>query len=169
MSDDDFSSWESFLQYTMNKGLDYGIDGPAVLDRVASTIAHSHITPDFSSATRVADLLLSNLDFVDIRQIPVDMMEFINDTLIGIYPPEPRNKVTSCWMLRALTRAIDACPLDLRLDLFEKVQDGLCIWISDDFQAFTQDEYTFDVSFWDLTVGQLGLTLERAGPLSLPD
>lgn len=129
----------------MNKGLDYGIDAPDIVDRVASTIALSHINPDFGASTRIADLLLSNLDFSDIRQLPTEVLDFVNDTLLGTYPPEPRNKVTSCWVLRSLTRAIDTCPPELHTGFFEKVQDGLCKWISDECESFTEDEYSFSV------------------------
>lgn len=144
LSSDDFNTWEDFLCHTINKALDYGIDSIAVLDAIAELVSQNQ-NPTFTSFTRVADLLLSHLDMPDARQIPDAVMEFVNDTLRYSYPPEPRNKVTSMWVIRSLTRVIETCPSELAMNLLESVQEGLCTWISDEYQALSQEEYTFDV------------------------
>jgi hypothetical protein len=128
----------------MNKALDYGVDSIAVLDHIAGLVSQNQ-SPTFTSSTRVADLLMSHLDMPDARQIPDAVMEFVNDTLRSSYPPEPRNKVTSMWMIRSLTRVIETCPSELAMNLLETVQDGMCTWISDEYQALNPEEYAFDV------------------------
>lgn len=141
---DDFEVWDEFLQYATNKALDYGVDSSVVLDHVATIVAQNR-TPAFTDSARVADLLLTHLEVNDTRQIPGVLFDFVNDTLHSTYPPEPRNKITSIWLLRSLTRAIDACPTELALSLFDTIQDGVSLWISDSYDVFTEQEYEDEV------------------------
>ncbi|KAG1822871.1 uncharacterized protein BJ212DRAFT_1331086 [Suillus subaureus] len=144
MANDEFDTWDNFLQHAVNKALDYGIDASNVLDRVAEIVSENPC-PAYASSTRVADLLLTHLDMADARQLPSYIFDFVNDTLQSTYPPEPRNKVTSIWMIRSLIRVVDACPAELRLNLLETLQEGISLWISDEFHVFTEDEYTGDL------------------------
>lgn len=136
--------WEGFLCQTISKALDYGVDSVTVLDNVASTISQNQ-SPTFSSSPRVADLLMSHLDMVDARDIPGAVIEFVNETLRSSYPPEPRNTTTCMWAARTLTRVLDSCPPELFLGLLENLQEGLCLWISDEYQAWNEREFTHDV------------------------
>ncbi|KAH9936222.1 uncharacterized protein B0H18DRAFT_1206615 [Fomitopsis serialis] len=121
----DVDIWNVLLRETMDRALDYGIDSVTVVDQIASTVfSHRSPTPSASS-TRIADLLLSNLDINDARDVPKDVLDLVNDTLASTYPPEPRNKVISIWLIRTLTRVIDACPVELSMNMFELLQDGL--------------------------------------------
>lgn len=144
LSNDEFSVWDGFLRHTMNKANDNGTDAMVVLDHVASVVARSPC-PAFASSTRVADLLLSHCEMDDIRELPSHVFELVNDTLLSTYPPEPRNLKPSMWLIASLTRAIDACPVDLRLNLLEATQDGVGAWLSDEYRVFTRDEYALDV------------------------
>ncbi|KAG1720483.1 hypothetical protein EDB19DRAFT_1917951 [Suillus lakei] len=144
MTNDEFETWDNFLQHAVNKALDYGVDASAVLDRVAEIVSENPC-PAYASSTRVADLLLTHLDMADARQLPSFIFDFVNDTLQSTYPPEPRNKVTSIWMIRSLIRVVDACPAELRLNLLETLQEGISLWISDEFHVFDEDEYTGDL------------------------
>ncbi|CCM01174.1 uncharacterized protein FIBRA_03222 [Fibroporia radiculosa] len=144
MSTEDVEAWDKLLQTTIAKGLDYGIDSVSVIDQIAAKILSNH-DPTLTSSTRVVDLLLSHLEINEARQIPSEVMEFANDTLVSSYPPEPRNKVTALWMIRSLTRIIDACPIELSLSMFEILQEGLSLWIADDYQVFTAEEYAMDI------------------------
>jgi hypothetical protein len=136
--------WDDFLGFAVNKALDYGVDCSTVLDQVAFTISRNP-TPAFEDAARIADLLLTHLDISDARQMPSELFDFVNDVLHSTYPPEPRNKITSSWLLRSLTRAIDACPVEFALNLLEAVQDGVSLWISDSYRVFTEQEYEDEV------------------------
>ncbi|KIJ62575.1 hypothetical protein HYDPIDRAFT_176396 [Hydnomerulius pinastri MD-312] len=144
LSNDEFGAWDGFLKHAMNKANDNGVDAISVLDHVAEVVARTPC-PAFASSTRVADLLLSQCEMGDARQLPCNVFEFVNDTLLSTYPPEPRNLKPSMWLLASLTRLVDACPVELRLDLLESIQDGISTWLSDEYCAFSQDEYTFDV------------------------
>ncbi|TFY54884.1 hypothetical protein EVJ58_g8595 [Rhodofomes roseus] len=141
----DAEVWNAILRETMDRALDYGIDSVTVVDQVASTVSSHHSPTMSASATRIADLLLSNLDITDARDVPKDVLDLVNDTLITTYPPEPRNKVVSLWLIRTLTRVIDACPIELSMNMFELLQEGLAHWISDDYQVFTAEEYAMDI------------------------
>jgi hypothetical protein len=144
LDNDDFEVWDDFLRHAVDKALDYGVDSSTVLDHVASALSQNP-TPAFTDSARIADLLLTHLEISDARQIPGGLFDFVNDTLLSTYPPEPRNKVTSSWLLRSLTRAIDACPAELALNLFETIQDGVSFWVSDSYEVFTDREYEDEV------------------------
>lgn len=143
-SNDEFGVWDGFLRHAMNKANDNGMDAMVVLDHVASVVARSPC-PAFASSTRIADLLLSHCEMDDIRELPTNVFELVNDTLLSTYPPEPRNLKPSMWLIASLTRAVDACPVDLRLSLLEAIQDGVGVWLSDECRVFTRDEYALDV------------------------
>lgn len=144
LSNDEFGVWDGLLRHTMNKANDNGTDAMAVLDHVASVVARSPC-PAFASSTRVADLILSHCEMDDIRELPTNVFELVNDTLLSTYPPEPRNLKPSMWLIASLTRAVDSCPMGLRLSLLEATQDGVGAWLSDEYRVFTRDEYALDV------------------------
>lgn len=163
MTNNDVEDWDAFLRIAMDKALDHGIDSVSVIDHVASAISLND-TPTLSSSTRIADLLLSHLEICEARQIPSDVLEFVNNTLVSTYPPEPRNKVTSMWLMRSLTRIIDACPQELYLNLFELIQEGLRIWIADEYEVFTAEEYSMDVSIAHFSCSAIDELLFRSYP-----
>ncbi|KAF9221622.1 hypothetical protein BS17DRAFT_711232 [Gyrodon lividus] len=144
LSNDEFGIWDGFLKHVMNKANDNGVDEISVLDHVAEVVARSP-RPAFASSTRVADLLLSHCEMDDARQFPSNVFDFVNDTLLSTYPPEPRNLKPSMWLIASLTRVIDACPVDFRLNFLETIQDGVTTWLSDEYRVFTREEYTLDV------------------------
>ena len=140
----DLLAWENFLSHAMNLALDSGVDSNTLLDFVACTISQNRC-PTFVSSVRVAELLMSRFDMAEARQIPTSILDFVSDVLHSSYPPKPDNKVMSLWMIRSLTRLIDTCPLTLVESLLGSVQEGLSIWVSDEWRVFSQDEYSFDV------------------------
>ncbi|KAJ3545565.1 hypothetical protein NM688_g5611 [Phlebia brevispora] len=144
MTNNDLDRWDAFLRLTMDRALDFGVDAVTIVDRVAATISAQHC-PTSLSSTRVADLLLSHLDFGEYRTAPSSLFEFVNDTLISTYPPEPRNKMPSIWLLRTLTRTMDTCPSELQEELLETVQGGVSPWIQDEYRVLTRKEYGLDV------------------------
>jgi hypothetical protein len=117
---------------------------PPVLDQVACILSQNP-TPAFADSARIADLLPTHLEIGEARYISGGLFNFANDTLLSTYPPQPRNKITSIWLLCSLTCAIDACPAELALNLFETIQDGLSLWISDLYEVFTDREYEDEV------------------------
>jgi len=126
----------------MERVLDEGADTARVLDHVAGTISSTHI-PTGGSATRAADLLLGHLE--TLSDAPA-LLEFVNDTLVSTYPPEPQNKVVSMWLMRTVTRAVETCPTGMLRELLCALQEGLSVWVSDQYRVFTLEEYAFDVS-----------------------
>ncbi|KAF8842180.1 hypothetical protein BDN67DRAFT_995787 [Paxillus ammoniavirescens] len=144
LSNDEFGTWDCFLKHAMNKANDSGVDEISVLDHVAEQVAQSPC-PAFASSIRVADLILSHCEMGDARQLPCNIFDFVNDTLLSTYPPEPRNLKPCMWLIASLTRVVDACPVDFRLNLLEMIQDGVSTWLSDEYRVFTQEEYALDV------------------------
>ena len=144
LNNGDFKIYDDFLRHSMDRARDGGIDSMYFLDRVAEVVARTPC-PAFSSFTRVADLLLTQCEMADARQLPSNLFEFVNNMLVSTYPPEPRNLKPSTWLISTLTRIIDTCQLDLRVDLLETIQEGACLWIIDERRVFSEDEYAFDV------------------------
>ncbi|KAJ7442615.1 hypothetical protein FB451DRAFT_1297033 [Mycena latifolia] len=143
LSESDFGLWETFLGHAIDKGLDYGADAVNVLDHVAAIIMKGQ-SPTSTTASRVADALLSQLTIEEVRELPETLFEFINDTLRSSYPPEPRNTQQALWTLRSVARAIENCPLELLGELLCLVEDGLCLWVSDAHQALSDTDYAYD-------------------------
>ncbi|KAH9011657.1 hypothetical protein EDB85DRAFT_2281515 [Lactarius pseudohatsudake] len=141
MSTEDLDAWEAMLQLCLGRVLDDGADPARVLDHVAGTIASTHI-PTGASATRAADLLLSHLETPS--EAPA-LLEFVNDTLVSTYPPEPRNKVVSMWLMRTVTRMVETCPVRMLRELLGALQEGLSVWVADQYRVFTTEEYAFDI------------------------
>lgn len=145
LTSEDLSLWEEFLAHNISKALDFGVDAFTVLDNVALLISQ-HRSPTSASSLRVADLLLTQLEVTDAREVPKAVFEFVNDTLGSAYPPEPRNTLSAMWMSRSLLSVIEACPQDLVLSVLEVLQVGLSLWIADEFVVWTEQELTYDVS-----------------------
>ena len=144
MDSEDFHAWDALLQLTMDKASDYGHDRASVLSNVAD--AMSRIQSSSAPApTRVADLLVSSLDMADVREVPAKLMDFVNDSLLGAYPSTSHDHVACFWLVRSLTRAIETCPTELVSDLLASVQDGMCVWISDESHVMTEDDYALNV------------------------
>ena len=142
MSSEDLDAWDATLQLCIARVLDDGADAARMLDHLAGTIASTHI-PTGASATRAAELMLSHLES------PPDapaLLAFANDTLVSTYPPEPQNKVASMWLIRTATRVVDSCPVNKLCEVLGALQEGLAVWIADQYRVFTQEEYAFDVS-----------------------
>ncbi|KAJ6585182.1 hypothetical protein B0H19DRAFT_1108667 [Mycena capillaripes] len=143
LSDSDHELWETFLGHGIDKALDYGLDAVTVVDHVAAAIAKEH-NPTSTTALRVADALVSHLDMEEMRELPDALFEFVNDALRSSYPPEPRNKQHALWTLRTLARTVENCPPEHVLDLLRLIEDGVCIWLSDEHQALSEAEYSYD-------------------------
>lgn len=141
-----------------------------MLNHVASTVS-DRANIAFADSARVADMLLGHFEVEGMREVPSELFEFINDTLRATYPPEPRNRVTSSWLLRTLTRVIEGCPAHLAMPMFEILQDGISIWISDAFNAYNMQEYEDEVvPLYQMAlcyIGSLPRTLETLDAVSV--
>ncbi|KAJ7147134.1 hypothetical protein C8R43DRAFT_1097295 [Mycena crocata] len=144
LSDSDHQHWQVLLERGIDKGLDYGLNKGEVLDHVAGKIVKEH-NPTSTTASFIADTLLSQLDMAEVHDLPESLFEFVNDALRSSYPPEPRNKQQTLWTLRSLVGVIDACPPEHVLEVLHIIEGGLRVWISDEHEALTEEEYTFDI------------------------
>ncbi|KAF7298883.1 hypothetical protein MIND_00836300 [Mycena indigotica] len=141
----DLDLWEALLERGIDKALDYGFDVIAVLDHAASTLARDR-SPTASGAARVADVLLSRLIRDDeFRELPDSLFELVNDILKSCYPPERRIRQQTLWTIRTVSRTIEFCPIEYVVDMLRSLQGGLCMWLSDEQQALSNEDYVYDM------------------------
>lgn len=145
LGNEDSKKWEDFLQYAFDKALDFGFDSIAVLDTVAGFVSRHQDPSSGSALTQVADLLMSHLDMKGIREVPDELMEFVNHTMHLTYPPEFGNQDISRWMIRTLTSVIEHCPASLGSRLLELAQEGICVWVADEQKVWSADDYEYEV------------------------
>ncbi|KXN87618.1 hypothetical protein AN958_08399 [Leucoagaricus sp. SymC.cos] len=129
LGNEDSKKWEEFLQYAFDKALDYGLDSVVVLDAIATLISEHQ------------DLC----NMKEIREVPETLMEFVNNTLKSTYPPESGNQDVSRWMIRTLTNVIENCPSGLGSRLLELVQEGVCVWVADECEVWSADDYEYEI------------------------
>lgn len=143
MTDDDLALWEEFLQHTMDKASDNGVDVTTFVERVAEAVGHVS-RPVFTYLTHIMDLLLRRCEFTDVRQLPLQTLKLVNDALHASYP-QPINMRTSLSLLATLAAVIAACPKDLRVELLKVIQDGICLWLADECGIFSDDIFELDL------------------------
>ncbi|KAK0487411.1 hypothetical protein IW261DRAFT_1447728 [Armillaria novae-zelandiae] len=144
LSDNDFRAWESLLSVGVEKAFDYGMDASEFIDSVAAKVSQ-HLDPTITSVTRITDALISRVDMSDVRQMPTSLVDLLNETLRTSYPPEPSNMTTSLWMVRSLVRMLETCPPELISNVLNVLQEGLSLWISDEFKGFKPSDYSGDI------------------------
>ncbi|KAF9553877.1 hypothetical protein CPC08DRAFT_713395 [Agrocybe pediades] len=146
MSGGDFTVWEELLAYTTAKALDDGIDSCQLLD-IVSTYINEHHTPSLhpATSTRLVDAVVSHIDAADMRDIPAQVLALIATTLSATYPPEPKDKQFALWMVRSLAGFIEHCPGELCLRVLQTLEDGICMWLSDDAAVFSEHEFNYDI------------------------
>jgi hypothetical protein len=144
MSSADIEAWESLLCSSLDMAADCGVENIEVLDYVAVSLSATHC-PTTTACVRIADLLVSRLEFGEARDIPRSLAEYAKDALESAYPPEPKNKMYAIWLLRSVVTALDKCPPEVTPALAEHLQDGLTPWIQDACEAFEEEEYIFNV------------------------
>ncbi|KAJ3796694.1 hypothetical protein GGU11DRAFT_745910 [Lentinula aff. detonsa] len=156
LNNEELATWERFLAYIVNKGLDYGYDCVAVVSLIAEKLQEK-CNPTFTSLARIADMLMTHaLDsFREITALPESLVDFIADTLNQSYPPSPSTGFSSLWMIRSLGHLIDACPEQFCLDLLESLQDFIALWISDE-QSAVMDTYDDLITFYENLLMRLG-------------
>lgn len=147
MSVKDVEQWEAALKYCIDLALDREEKEPYILlDRLAWIIGSIHV-PTTTTSTRIADILLTNFEINEsTTELPMKLFELVSDTLSSTYPPEPRNKTVSFWLIRTVTRLADKCPPALLGDVLSALQEGVAMWVADDYRALSLDEYAMDVS-----------------------
>ncbi|KAF8817190.1 hypothetical protein BYT27DRAFT_7205042 [Phlegmacium glaucopus] len=143
---DDYSLWEDLLNYTTNKALDHGVDSSTILDNIADFVSCFQ-TPDASptSSIRLVDNLLSHLESSEMRDIPQNLFELVSDTMRATYPPEPRNKAIAMWLARSLMGVVENCPVEFCLSVLQMLKESLCVWLGDEYGAWTEDHFTYDI------------------------
>ena len=62
------------------------------------------------------------------------LLRFMNDTLVSMHPPKPQNKVASMWLICIATRVVDTCPVKRLCEVIGALQDGLCMWVTVQYQ-----------------------------------
>ena len=146
LSSEDFNIWEEFLGYATGNALDHGVDSPTVLDSISSFVS-SFQTPGSQPylSIRLADLLLSNLDIAEMRIVPQSLIELVSETMRANYPPETKNKAVMRWLARSLMTLVEKCPTDFCLQILQAFEDGVTLWLADEYSVWEEDELNYDV------------------------
>lgn len=173
MDESELRQWHHCcLSGASDMAYDAGDDYIGVLNEVVDTISKAHwqLMSSMTSPARIADILLQTFGISDATELPCRLFEFVNDTLLASYPPEPRNKVVCTWLIRTFVRSVEECPSDLLITMLESVTDGLALWIADEHVVFSQDEYALDIlplyQTVLVTVGALPASLDILDKLS---
>ena len=61
------------------------------------------------------------------------------------------------WLIRTAMRVMDTRPVEKLCEVVGALQEGLSMWIADQHQVFTAEEYVFDVGGF-IPISLLGLT-----------
>ncbi|KAI3616070.1 hypothetical protein WG66_014008 [Moniliophthora roreri] len=139
LSSEDLGTWESFLAFALDKACDAGLDKLEAID----LIAESRFQLTFASSTRIAEMLMVACDLTDAATLPGRFIDFLTDALRSSYPPKPEQLQSCKWMMRSLLNMIGQCPKHLVLSLFETLQEGLMVWIEDEYIAV--ESYELDI------------------------
>jgi hypothetical protein len=49
------------------------------------------------------------------------------------------------WLICVTTRVVDTCPAKRLHEVISALQEGLSVWVADQYQVLTVEEYVFDV------------------------
>ena len=140
------AAWSGLLSYTIEKAAGDNISATEVLDFVIEQIDRQNITSS-SSTVRIADYLVGILEkcIGDMGSLPNELVDLVHEVLVAAYPPEPSNKIVAIWLLRSIQTTINNCPPELVVGLLEKLNDGLCTWMTDECRTFTAEEYSSEI------------------------
>ncbi|KAF8630008.1 hypothetical protein AX15_003157 [Amanita polypyramis BW_CC] len=147
-SDDDNGTWESLLDNTMSKALDYGLDSTTVLEEVASSLVDAH---DWDMAcnpslVRATDALLSRLELGDLREPPSSLLRLVEDVLGATYPPSPPVKQYARWVLRTISDLVRKCDnKEMANSTVTAVKESVSMWILDEMQVMDDEEWIYDM------------------------
>lgn len=100
------------------------------------------------------------------RDIPQNLLELVSDTMRATYPPEPRNKAIAMWLARSLMNVVENCPVEFCLNVLQMVEESLCLWLADEYGAWTEDHFTYDVGISSLFFVRSVLTFKLLFRLS---
>ncbi|KAI9449835.1 hypothetical protein F5148DRAFT_1338704 [Russula earlei] len=117
MNTEDLDAWDATLQVCLARALDDGGDTTRMLDHLASTIASTHIT--------YPDRLVGDAR----RRAPAWSRRGAN------------RRPGTAWIRERHTRA----PSRSCARLSVPMQEGLSVWVADQYRVLTVEEYTFDV------------------------
>ena len=146
-SAEDYSLWEETVDHTLALASEHGVDGYVVLDDIAELISACHTSARAPGlAMRLIDMLLAHLG-PDIRDVPENLLGLVSETMVATYPPAARHHAVAMWMVRSLTTTIENCPLELLVRFLEAIKEGVCVWLKDRDEHWTDDGLTYDVSF----------------------
>jgi hypothetical protein len=142
MSNEHLELWDDLLIHGIGKGMDYGIDLIPFLDVVADALS-TNSDPTATSTIVVVEFLFRQLaqTIAESDQLPTTFLEYANETMRSTYPPEPRNRHRSLWMLRQLAIVIENCPRESLSDFLKSLQDGLTLWFADEYSGFPETDY----------------------------
>lgn len=110
---------------------------------------------------RVADELLGALgkNLGDALSPPTYLLTFVHEIFLDAYPPKPESKTEALWALRSLQTVLGECPSEMVSETLDIFIDSLCVWFKDEQHVLTRQEYSSDVSFSLVKIGDARITV----------
>ncbi|KAG7088279.1 hypothetical protein E1B28_012292 [Marasmius oreades] len=156
LSGEDLDTWEGLLRFGLEKARDIGFDDLTALNEVAENLHQ----PTFSSCGRIAEMLLTRCQLSEGDAFPSVLVEFITDTLRSRYPPKPSEVTSSLWIMRPLREMIETCPKSLTQSLLEILQEGISLWVSDEYEVMAELDYGEVVNLYESSLRSIPESLE---------
>ncbi|KAF8636188.1 hypothetical protein AX17_003676 [Amanita inopinata Kibby_2008] len=147
-SDDDRTTWTSLLDSAMDKALDHGFDNSPVLNDVAASLIQIQdwIAPCRPSIVHATDALLSRLDLDEIRELPMTLLQLVDNVLRSTYPPLPSVTQYARWLLRTVAQLLDRCVMrEFAVGLVTAVRQSVSVWIQDETEVYNEEEWSYDI------------------------
>jgi hypothetical protein len=129
MSIKDLDSWDATLQVCLTYILDDVVMPRACLTTLRYHLKHAH--PNWCISNMHSGAYNQSLN------IPPNvstLLRFVNDMLMSMHPSKPQNKVMSIWLIHATTRVVDTCPVMRLHKVIGTLQEGLCMWVTVQYQ-----------------------------------
>ncbi|KIY71205.1 hypothetical protein CYLTODRAFT_346440, partial [Cylindrobasidium torrendii FP15055 ss-10] len=147
LTEEDLKLWGRMLEYGISHAWDVGDNALDFVESVAEDIS-GLFEAGSTDSVRIGELLLNSVKSVadEARSVPTAFADFLNSTLQEMYPPSPSQVRPCLWALRALTDVLSTWPESLAFDLLDRLQEGLCKWLSDESVTLADDSYSSDIS-----------------------
>jgi hypothetical protein len=149
---DSSSAWDQLLDYALDHTSDVGRERAAALDEVAQAMCAGGTRTGVTAA--LVDHLLGKLEAEEMREVPESLVTLVDEVLQESYGT---NKVATTmapdvavfWLVRTLTKTLEACPGELFCDLLKGIESSVIIWVEDAAKACVNEHYSTDVRLVD--------------------
>lgn len=145
---DELELWVRLVDCALLTASARKISPATVLDTIAREISAGHNRTLLYAAL---PFLLSGVnalgpEHLPVRQHPYKLLMLTNDVLVASYPPpDASDKRMLLAVVESLTDVVKITCKELLVELLIRVQNGIRVWVEDEREAFTDEEYNHQV------------------------